>query len=420
MELGFRAGGAYDPGTQEVDAHVDVNEKLASSLEAQKAVQVSGILDELDIDCWMIWVRETDQIVDPALQIVYPGAFVWQTAVLFTRAGERIAVVGNFDVPGISEGAFNRVIPYAEGISQPLRELLAELDPARIAIDVSENDVASDGMTAGMRNLLDRYLDGTPYIDRFVSAESVIGKLRGRKLPSEVDRVREAVRITEEILDETAQSVKVGQTETEIQHRMHEAMEAREVGFAWDRGHNPAVDAGPDKAFGHGGPSDGRTRAGHLLHFDFGVKSRGYCADIQRMFFFGSPSEIPEEVQRAFDAVLGAIDAAAAALRPGVRGHEIDAIARKHVTDLGYPEFMHALGHQVGRNGHDGGMLLGPLWERYGDTPRGIVEEGNVFTLELHVPTASFGQVSLEEDVLVTADGCEFLSTQQREIRCVG
>ena len=393
---------------------------MDGTLERLKAAQACEILDEMDIDCWLIWVRETDQIVDPALALVYPGAFVWQTALLYHRSGERIAVVGNFDVAGIPEGSFDRVIPYAEGVSGPLREALSELEPSRIAIDVSENDVASDGMTAGMRTLLDRYLAGTPYVDRFVSAEEVIGKLRGRKLPIEVDRIREAVRITEEILEEAARFVKVGQTEIEIQRFIHDAMETRGVGYAWASDHNPAVDAGPDKDFGHGGPSEIRTKGGHLLHFDFGVKSNGYCADIQRMFFFGAPSEIPEEVQRAFDAVLGAIDAAAAALRPGVTGHEIDAIARKHVMDLGYPEFMHALGHQVGRNGHDGGMLLGPLWERYGETPRGIVEEGNVFTLELHVPTASHGQVSLEEDVLVTADGCEFLSKQQRQFRCVG
>ncbi|MFX1595860.1 MAG: M24 family metallopeptidase, partial [Promethearchaeota archaeon] len=69
----------------------------------------------------------------------------------------------------------------------------------------------------------------------------------------------------------------------------------------------------------------------------------------------------------------------------------------------------HALGHQIGTNAHDGGVLLGPLWERYGDSPKGIVEEGNIFTLELYVKTKDYGMVSLEEDIVITKDGCQFL-----------
>ena len=98
---------------------------------------------------------------------------------------------------------------------------------------------------------------------------------------------------------------------------------------------------------------------------------------------------------------------------------EVDAVARAYVTARGYPPFAHALGHQIGRFAHDGGTLLGPAWERYGDAPHGVVEEGNVFTLELHVPSERHGQVSLEEDVLVTDTGCEFLSQPQRALRCI-
>jgi Xaa-Pro aminopeptidase len=138
------------------------------------------------------------------------------------------------------------------------------------------------------------------------------------------------------------------------------------------------------------------------------------------MMFFGSPADVPQEVAHAFDTVRDAIARASEALRPGRTGAEIDAVARRFVSERGYPEFMHALGHQLGRAAHDGGTLLGPRWERYGASVDGYIEAGNVFTLELHVPTASYGQVSLEEDVLVTETGCEFLSTPQREVVCVG
>ena len=88
------------------------------------------------------------------------------------------------------------------------------------------------------------------------------------------------------------------------------------------------------------------------------------------------------------------------------------------IVDGGYPEYMHAFGHGLGRACHDGGPLLGPRWERYGNTPDMQIEVGNIYTLELGVITSA-GYVGLEEDVLVTADGVVFLSKEQTEIRLV-
>jgi Xaa-Pro aminopeptidase len=65
---------------------------------------------------------------------------------------------------------------------------------------------------------------------------------------------------------------------------------------------------------------------------------------------------------------------------------------------------------------HDGATLLGPRWERYGNTPYGVVEAGNCFTLELGVHVPGYGLVSLEEDVLVTESGVEWLSTPQTDL----
>jgi Xaa-Pro aminopeptidase len=179
------------------------------------------------------------------------------------------------------------------------------------------------------------------------------------------------------------------------------------------------VDAGPNKQFGHSGPTENVTKPGHLLHFDFGVKFNGYCSDIQRMFYFGAPETIPNEIEEAFSAVKQAIQKAAAFIKPGVRGYEVDEVARNYVQELGYEEYQHALGHQLGRLAHDGGTLLGPLWDRYGNSPNGIVEAGNVFTLELYVTTKEYGQVSLEEDIVVTPTGCRFLSKPQMELVCI-
>ncbi len=384
-----------------------------------KAEQAGRILNELDIDCWLIWVRETDQMADPVMRLLLDGDLVWPSALLLTRSGQRIAIVGRFDADGLPDELFDRVIPYDEDIRPFLLSELQHIDPANIAINVSRSDVGSDGMTAGMRDWLDDMLTDTAYSNRLVSAEGLINRLRGRKASREIKHIRQAVRLTECVFAEVIPLLAVGQTEREIYDLFHERVHAHSAGFAWDAAHNPAVDAGPEKAFGHVGPTDLRTRSGHLLHFDFGVRVDGYCSDLQRMVFFGSREDIPEEIVHGFNMVRDAIQAAAEFLRPGVIGADTDAVARNMLTSAGFGEYKNALGHQLGRNAHDGGTLLGPRWPRYGSLPDGMVESGNIFTLEPNLRTQQFGMISLEEDVLVTETGCEFLSTPQQELICV-
>ena len=204
--------------------------------------------------------------------------------------------------------------------------------------------------------------------------------------------------------------------EVEIQKMFHDEVERLGVVPSWQRNSCPAVDAGPDKEIGHAGPkTDVFVQKGQTLHYDFGVKLQGYCSDIQRMYFFGKEEEIPEELIHAFETVHGAITRAAEYIKPGLKGHEVDKIARDYVVERGYEEYGHALGHQVGTRTHDGGTLLGPLWERYGNIPKGLVEENMIFTLELNVKTKNYGYVSLEEDIVITKNGCKFLIPRQEK-----
>ena len=106
-------------------------------------------------------------------------------------------------------------------------------------------------------------------------------------------------------------------------------------------------------------------------------------------------------------------------MRPGVQGHEIDAVARSTVTGAGYAEFPHGLGHQVGRFPHDGTALLGPLWEKYSSKPLVPLEERMVFTLEPRLDVAGYGIATVEEMVVVTHDGAEYLSTPQKELMLI-
>ncbi|MFN2303872.1 MAG: M24 family metallopeptidase, partial [Anaerolineales bacterium] len=155
-----------------------------------------------------------------------------------------------------------------------------------------------------------------------------------------------------------------------------------------------------------------------LIHFDFGVRKDDYSSDIQRVIYVCKPGENkpPIQVERAFQVVVLAIRMAVSEMKPGKTGYEIDKIAREVITKAGYPEYKYATGHQLGRAAHDGGGILGPLWERYGETPNRKLEAGQVYTVEPGLALPGYGYIGLEEDVLVTEEGAEYLGKPQTEL----
>jgi Xaa-Pro aminopeptidase len=390
-----------------------------AGLVREKLDQAPSILEEHGVDLWLTLVRETLLTRDPCLDLIAGTYCAWQSAFLLSRSGERIAIVGRYDAPSVEQlGAYSEVQGYDESIRPRLRATIERFAPETIALNYSLSDPAADGLTHGLWLVLLETLEGTPYADRLVSSKPIVASLRGRKSPFEIARIRAAVEEAEEIFAHAGDRLGPGMKETEIAEVMHAEVSRRGLGYAWEAAHCPAVNAGPEKEVGHSGPTELETRRGELLHTDFGVEKDGYCSDLQRVWYLldDGESEPPEDVLIAWSAVWAAMDAGAGVLRPGVAGHEVDAAARATLVSAGYPEPKYALGHQLGRSAHDGGTLLGPRWDRYGDAPLGLVEEGNVYTLEYGAPVPGRGYIGLEEDVLVTADGLEWLSTPQREL----
>ena len=378
----------------------------------EKIQQVPSILNELDLDLWLVAVRETPVMCDPIIPLVTGLEATWQSYFAYTRDGRAFALIGNFDRANYERsGHFTEVRSYVAGVKEDLRALLTELNPARIAINFSKDDPSADGLTHGMYLLLCDYLFGLPFADRLVSAETLCSRLRARKTPSEIACLTKAAETAEKAWQRARRRVKIGMTEIEIAGVVDDELKAAGVTPSFET----IVNAGSKTDPGHGHPTDARLESGDLLHIDFGALQDGYCSDLQRLLYVRRKGEngVPDELRDAFETVRDIITTTSEQCRPGKKGFEIDEIARTTLVDNGYPEYQHALGHQLGRSVHDGGGLLGPMWERYGKTPSIPIDPGNAFTLELEIMLDGIGCVGLEEDVVIGDQGGRFLCPRQ-------
>jgi Xaa-Pro aminopeptidase len=385
----------------------------------EKVQQARALLDEFDVDCWITFVRESQINGDPSLVFLAPGHVTWHSAFIVPRGGRTRAIVGRYDVRAVEEcGAWDAVVGFVTSVREPLTDCLKELNPRTIAVNYSEGSEICDGITHGMFRTLQRYLADIGMADRIVSAEAVVSALRERKTEGEIASMREAVRHTQEIFQGVAAFIRPGRTEKEIAAFMQAEVEHRGIGLGWVRSECPSVFTGPGGAEAHYGPTDTAVARGHVLNMDFGVKVDGYVSDMQRTFYVLDEGEAvaPPEVQRGFDTVVAAVEQAKRAIRPGVEGREVDAVARHVIVEAGYEEFPHGLGHQVGRFAHDGTALLGPTWEKYADKPFKKLEPGMVFTLEPRLTVPDRGICTIEEMVVVTREGCDWLSTPQKSL----
>jgi Xaa-Pro aminopeptidase len=385
----------------------------------EKINQAKALLTEFGLDCWITFVRESQINGDPVLAFVVGSDVTWHSAFIVTRSGRTHAIVGRYDKRTLEElGAYDQVVGFVEGIKEPLQSFLREIDPATIGLNFSEGSEICDGLTHGMYLTLKSMLDELGMGERIVSAERVVSALRERKSPAELGAIRQAIRHTQEIFDLAAGFIAPGKTERQIAEFMLEQVRHRGLVTAWGPATCPSVFTGPETAEAHYAPTDRPVERGQVLNMDFGVKVNGYCSDMQRTFYIMEEGQktVPEPVQRGFATIVEAVERPRQAMMPGVKGVDVDAVAREVLASQGYEGFPHGLGHQVGRFPHDGTALLGPAWEKYAQKPFQRLEPNMVFTLEPRLTVPDRGVVTIEEMVVVTEQGAEYLSEPQKEL----
>ncbi|MBN1271065.1 MAG: aminopeptidase P family protein [Candidatus Aminicenantes bacterium] len=389
----------------------------------EKINQAIEIMKEKKIGCWITFVRESGILHDPMLDFLTQADVTWHSAFIVTPSGETFAIVGQMDRKTIEDfGVYTHVLSYVEGIKEHLTEAIKKIDPASIALNYSTVSEISDGLTHGMYLTMREILSEIGYADKMISAEEITSSLKARKTDNEIQRMKKAIEHTLDIYAKAASFIAPGKTEKEIAAFMIAEVEKRNLGFAWERSHCPAVFTGPATAEAHYTPTDRKVERSHVLNMDFGVKFEDYCSDIQRTYYIleEGETEAPAEVRKGFETIRTSIELARKAIKPGVQGVEIDKIAREYIVSQGYEEYPHALGHQVGRFAHDGTALLGPAWEKYAQKPFLPLEEGMVFTIEPRLRVPDRGIVTIEEMVVITKEGAEYLAEPQEELILIG
>jgi len=385
----------------------------------EKIQQAAGLLREFDLDCWLTFTRETSINGDPVLPFLVTGDLTWHSSFLVGRDGRTKAIVGRYDRQMVADtGAYDDVEAFVTGFREPLRTYLKERNPRTIAVNFSEGSEICDGLTHGMFLTLQKTLAEIGMADRLVSAERLVSALRERKSAVEIGHIKEAIRHTLEIYALAAGFLASGKTEKDVADFMSAEVLRRGLKPAWGRETCPAVYSGPDTAQAHYNPTGRTIERGHVVNMDFGVRVENYCSDIQRTFYILEEGETspPDDVRRGFETILRSIEAARRVMKPGATGLEADAAGRAVVTEAGYEEFPHAIGHQVGRFPHDGTALLGPAWEKYAQKPFRLLEPGMVFTIEPRLMVPGRGIVTIEEMVVVTETGTAWLSDPQTDL----
>jgi Xaa-Pro aminopeptidase len=237
---------------------------------------------------------------------------------------------------------------------------------------------------------------------RVVDTNDLVSSLRMHKDALEIAAIERAIVIAQDAITAALDRLEPGMTENQFSAELEYEMKWR---GSQGPGFTPIIGSGANSSIIHHTTGDTPIREGVLL-VDWGCTLDGYNSDLTRTFGIGS---LPAKLREVYRVVLDAQMQAIAAIRPGKVCAEIDAIARKVITDAGYGEYFgHGLGHGLGMDVHEG-----PYFNNLATDTR--LESGMVMTVEPGVYLPGVGGVRIEDDVLVTDTGCRVLSNYPKD-----
>lgn len=278
-----------------------------------------------------------------------------------------------------------------------------ERDPyVSMCADMAAAEIVTMALESSMPHGRFRFIS-REFAGNVEAVDQWIEDLRQTKDADEISRIEAAQALTDTAFAHIVTFVRPGMTEWEValELEMYMRREGSE-GVAFP----PIVASGPNSARPHAKVTHRAFEPGDFVKMDFGARIDGYCADMTRTVVIGSASERQREM---YETVLEANLAAIAAVRSGLAGSAIDAVARDVITAHGFGDkFTHGLGHGVGMRVHE----LPSVSAR----SKKSITTGSVITIEPGIYEPGFGGVRIEDLVVVEEGHARVLTTSPKEL----
>ena len=354
-------------------------------------------------------------VVSTPGNLLYLCGFQGSAGVLVEAGGRAFLVVDGRYVTGAQRDAADgrigpvEVVGVVRRYDESLVEFLVQRGVTEVGFEAEQVSVAR----------LRRWQCAAPALN-WSPTEGMVEAQRAVKDAAEIAVLRRAGRELAYIASRLGDWVAEGRTEREVARAIDNAIER--AGFS-EPAFPTIVASGPNSALPHARPTDRQLQRGDLVVLDFGGVLDGYCGDLTRMAGVG---EVKAEARGLFDAVRAAQVAALAAVRAEALVYEVDAAARRVLTTHGFGDaILHATGHGLGLEVHEA-PRLGRRSESIGGRPGEPSEReidrlsaGMVCTIEPGAYVEGVGGVRLEDDVVVTDEGCEVLTEAPRDLLLV-
>jgi Xaa-Pro aminopeptidase len=292
----------------------------------------------------------------------------------------------------------------------------------RIAINMSDKNAQADGISFTQYQALTQAL-GQTFSQRLTSSDEIIYQWLSIKLPAEIEIMRQAAELTAQWQIEAYQQVIPGvTTDADVARFLKAKMREAGVLDGWAAAQNPNVNSGTDR--GHSHATDKVIQPGDVIQTDFGIRVYDrWVTDIQRFAYVLKQDEnsAPTDIQAYWEHAKQGRQAAFLAMKPGVKGVDVDAAQRKVMAQTGSLPLMWSTGHPVGYVAHDTGPNLGgsqavsvrPAAQRK-------LAEGMTFAFDGFyswlLPNGLPKTISVEEMVQITKNGAEFLIPPQQDL----
>jgi Xaa-Pro aminopeptidase len=385
-------------------------------------------MERAKVSAWVTLCRENAN--DPLASHVGCENAVAPSAIVFFHSAKgfrSVAYSGAGEAKALSEiGLHDQVIPVERGVDiyKTVADALAKEKPARIAVNSSIALPVADGLTATQREQLTRKLPAS-LRKRLVSSDELVYLWLSLKVPEEIEILRRAAALTAQLEEEAYRTVVPGKTrDSDVARFLRRRIKELGVEDAWQADQNPNVNSGVDR--GHSHSTDRVILPGDFIQTDFGIKVGGlWVTDIQRFAYVLAPGQTqpPAEALERWKKSRQGNRVALAAMKPGVRGYDVDAAQRAYMKEVGSEPVPWGTGHPVGYWAHDVGPALSGA--QTGKPPAGNslrkLEPGQVFAFDgffcwkLSTPGET-KTLSVEEMAVVTEDGAEYLNPPQEEL----